>query len=69
MSLFSASDHSLPVLKLVLYVFRVNTMLNAEEGLRPILELVQVKVPETQCVFNSVLHTWYLVRDRQGQLP
>ena len=42
-------------------------MLDAEEGLRPLLELIHVVSSDTQCVFNSMLRTWYLVKDRQGQ--
>ena len=40
-------------------------MLNAEEGFRPLVASVQVLQPECQCVFNSMLSNWYLVKDRQ----
>ena len=42
-------------------------MLNAEEGLRPLIALIHVLLPECQCVFNSMLTDWYLVKDRQSQ--
>ena len=43
-------------------------MLNAEEGLRPLTALLQVAVPECQCVFSSMLSSWYMVKDRQSKL-
>ncbi len=46
---------------------RIGSMLNAEEGLRPLTALVKVVVPHTQCIFTSLLNTWYLVKDRQSK--
>ncbi|KAA6423013.1 MAG: Structural maintenance of chromosomes 4 [Trebouxia sp. A1-2] len=43
---------------------RMGAMLNAEEGVRPLIALVQVEVPQAQCVFTSMLNSWYLVKDR-----
>ena len=42
-------------------------MLNGEEGVRPLMALIQVLQPECQCVFNSMLNNWYLVKDRQSE--
>jgi len=42
-------------------------MLNAEEGVRPLIALVQVEVPHAQCVFTSMLNSWYLVKDRHSK--
>lgn len=44
-----------------------STILNAEEGLRPLIALIQVLQPQCQCVFNSMLNNWYLVKDRHGE--
>jgi len=46
---------------------RMGAMLNAEEGVRPLIALVQVEVPAAQCVFTSMLNSWYLVKDRHGK--
>ncbi len=46
---------------------RMGAMLNAEEGVRPLIALVQVEVPEAQCVFTSMLNSWYLVKDRHSK--
>lgn len=48
-------------------VCRVYPMLNAEEGLRPLIALIHVLLPQCQRVFNSMLHNWYLVKDRQSE--
>lgn len=42
-------------------------MLNAEEGVRPLTVLVEVVVPQAECVLNSMLSTWYLVKDRHSK--
>ena len=42
-------------------------MLNAEQGVRPLIALVQVEVPQAQCVFTSMLNSWYLVKDRHSK--
>lgn len=46
---------------------RMGAMLNAEEGVRPLIALVQVLVQEAQCVFTSMLNSWYLVKDRHSK--
>ncbi len=46
---------------------RMGAMLNAEEGVRPLIALVQVELPEAQCVFTSMLNSWYLVKDRHSK--
>ncbi|DBA79041.1 TPA: hypothetical protein ACH3X1_008903 [Trebouxia sp. C0004] len=43
---------------------RMGAMLNGEQGVRPLIALVQVHVPQAQCVFTSMLNSWYLVKDR-----
>ncbi|KAL3150462.1 hypothetical protein ABBQ32_000288 [Trebouxia sp. C0010 RCD-2024] len=45
-----------------------STILNAEEGLRPLIALIQVLQPQCQCVFNSMLNNWYLVKDRHAAI-
>jgi hypothetical protein len=42
-------------------------MLNAEQGVRPLIALVQVEVSQAQCVFTSMLNSWYLVKDRHSE--
>ena len=42
-------------------------MLNAEEGLCPLIALIHVLKPECQCVYNSMLSNWYLIKDRQSE--
>ena len=52
---------------LIVVVFRIGPGPNAELGLCPVIALVEVTVPEAQCVLNSMLNTWYLVPDRQSK--
>ena len=46
---------------------RLHSLLNADEGMRPLIALVHVLQPECQCVFNSMLSNWFLVKDRQSE--
>lgn len=46
---------------------RMGAMLNAEDGVRPLTALVEVVVPQAECVLTSMLSTWYLVKDRHSK--
>ena len=45
----------------------MGAMLNAEEGVRPLTALVEVVVPQAECLLSSMLSTWYLVKDRHSK--